>query len=443
MGLLIGISGGNHVLHRSLINACEKAGHRAVIVDEPPQSSLDAVIVVDSTLVPVGPASGDVSGKPPIDLPASRTVFVRPIAQREAPAREHSSTNDGAIVVRTPPVYGISTDPITVCLILMRSLPAVPVLSDARASQPVWHEDLAQVMVSAATLPVLPSQRVFDIAGPEAVTPEELYERIAALIDRRPARIPVPEFVARHGSRAAEVLGVSGAILPMLEAFSAGHLAPDENALERVFGVPPTSLDSGLRRLIRDLDEVTPAQGVGSVQIKRFFADIEGAALPPAELLHLLRERFGEIMPMPVGVEPAAPATRLEPGAVVTIALPGRGHVQIRVREITDEHVIVATLRGHAVAGIVRFSATGQSGIVRFEVSTCDAAANALDWLTLSLGGARMQDANWMRVVSKMAELSGGRSDGVTSEIRTLDARQAAEADRWIRDIIEQDRSSA
>jgi NADH dehydrogenase len=246
----------------------------------------------------------------------------------------------------------------------------------------------------------------------------------------------VPEFIARHASRAAELLGLPASIQPILDAFSASGPAAADNALPRLLTASPTSLDAGLRRLIHGLDEVTPAQGVGSVQIKRFRADITGSNLAPEAMLRMFRERFGEIMPTPIGVEPAAPATRLEDGAVITIALPGRGHVEVRVREVTPDHVIVATLRGHAVAGIVRFSATAHGESVRFEVTTCDAAANALDWLTLSLGGARIQDANWTRVVSNVVEQSGGRSGGVSTEVRTLDASEAGEAEQWIRDVI-------
>ena len=36
--------------------------------------------------------------------------------------------------------------------------------------------------------------------------------------------------------------------------------------------------------------------------------------------------------------------------------LPARGHVQIRVAEVTDDHVVGVTLQGHALAGCVRFS---------------------------------------------------------------------------------------
>jgi NADH dehydrogenase len=275
------------------------------------------------------------------------------------------------------------------------------------------------------------------VAGPDAVTHEQLYERIASLIGRRPFGIPIPDFLVRHGSRVANTLGLSIHLEAALEGFFAPEISLADNALESMLGGAPTRLDDGLRQLIVGLDEVTPAEGVGSVQVKRFWADVHESRFDAADLLRLFRERFAEIMPIPVGVEPAAPATTLDEGAVITMALPGRGHVQVRVQEVTPEHVVVATLRGHAVAGIVRFSARRHESSVRFEVTTCDAAANPIDWLALSLGGARIQDANWTRVVQKVVDLSGGTSEGIATAIQTLNATAAAEAERWIRGVIE------
>lgn len=444
MSLRISITGGNHILHRSLREACERAGHRPTIKDgtSPPDGLYDVAIVLDASLVPGAAGSegrpGSTAGRGVSRANAPRIVFACAGAEasRTAALRELSSTGTDVIVVRSAPVYGIATDPLTLFLIMMRSLPAVPVLSDTRRVQPIWHEDLANALVAAAALSI-GDRRLFDVAGPDAVTHEQLYEQLAALIDRRPLRIPVPEFLAKHGARAAAMLGFSGSIEAALSAASVAERPSDENALAAVFGVTATSLAEGLRRLIVCLDEVTPADGVGSVQVKRFFADIDGSRFGPAELLRMFRERFAEIMPIPIGVEPAAPHTTLEEGAVITMTLTGRGHVEVRVREVAPDQVIVATLRGHAVAGIVRFHVDAHDARVRFEVMTCDSAANPLDWLALSIGGARLQDGNWTRVVQKVVELSGGSSDGVMSEIRTLSATEAAEAERWVRRVID------
>jgi NADH dehydrogenase len=118
------------------------------------------------------------------------------------------------------------------------------------------------------------------------------------------------------------------------------------------------------------------------------------------------------------------------------MALPGRGHVQVRVQQVSEERVVLATLRGHALAGVVRFSTKDLAHAVRFEVLTCDAAANPIDWLARTLGGARIQQANWTQLVKNVIELSGGTADRVRHGSRTLSYDEAAAVETWIRDTI-------
>jgi NADH dehydrogenase len=140
-------------------------------------------------------------------------------------------------------------------------------------------------------------------------------------------------------------------------------------------------------------------------------------------------------MPIPIGVEPAAVQVTLDEGAVLTMALPGRGHVSIRVEAVTDDHVIVSTLRGHVLAGFVRFATAAVGDEVMFEVMPCDSAANVFDWVALTLGGARIQDANWTKLAHNVAMMAG-RSAKVEFEARTLTAVEAVAADRWISHVI-------
>jgi hypothetical protein len=84
----------------------------------------------------------------------------------------------------------------------------------------------------------------------------------------------------------------------------------------------------------------------------------------------------------------------------------------------------------------VRFSTRALDQAVRFEVMTCDAAASALDWITLTLGAARLQDANWSTVVRNVAALAGGRHTGVQSDARRLVGEEAASAWHWMESII-------
>ena len=345
------------------------------------------------------------------------------------------------IALRTAPVYGVGDDAITLFLLMMRALPAVPIIADTHVVQPLWYDDLVAAISAGVSLPASAINRLVEVAGPEAVTQQQLYDRIAGLIDRRPLRIPVPEFLATHGARLAEALR-------MAVPFEASHLTfatadetelhSGQNGLATLFGIAGTGLNAGLTRLIHELEELVPSEGAGSTEVKRFSADIRGSQYDAAELLRQFRLRFKEVMPTEIGVEPVAPQSTLEEKAVISMALPGRGHVQVRVEEVTNDYVVLATLRGHALAGIVRFSTTPVSdGAVRFEVTTCDAAANAIDWITLTLGGARIQDAHWKRLVQNVVTLAGGTTDGVHSHARTLTADERRNAESWIQRVIE------
>jgi NADH dehydrogenase len=171
---------------------------------------------------------------------------------------------------------------------------------------------------------------------------------------------------------------------------------------------------------------------VGAFEVKRFSADITGSPYSAVDLLRLFRARFKEVMPVDVGVEPVSAQEELTQGAEITMALPGRGHVQIRIEEVADDHVVGATLRGHSLAGIVLFSAQSFKSGVRFEVTTCHTAANAFDWLMLTLGGARLQDANWTRLVQNVVKLAGGVTDGVQSSSQRVTGDERQNLERWI-----------
>jgi uncharacterized protein YbjT (DUF2867 family) len=463
------VSGGNHVLQGSVVDQLTAAGHGVRVVTsgfhprrttESAQAApvivngssvallagslheCDAVVHIDSSISAEDGA--DVRLRPDVEHIVNAAVEARLRRLIVVVAPERASAIESALqrstrawlVLRCAPVYGTGNDPLSRFLVMMRSLPVVPLLGDQHVLRPVWHQDLAAAIVASLSLDDQTRRRRLDIAGPDAITDAELYERLSALTGRHPLRVPIPEFLATHGPRLASALGVA---LPGLVAATAAETFDPAPDLEQVLGVRPLPLSDGLRRLVLELDEMIPSDGVGRVQLKHFFAVIEGSPLGPAELLEAFRRRFAEMMPSPVGVEPIAPGTELTPDAVLTIGLPGRGHVQVRVEDVTPERVVLATLRGHTIAGFVRFTAVPAGRAVRFEVTTCDAAANALDWITLSIGGSKIQDANWTRVVENVIALSGGRADGVHSDARTLNAAEAAAADRWIAHLIDRD----
>ena len=136
--------------------------------------------------------------------------------------------------------------------------------------------------------------------------------------------------------------------------------------------------------------------------------------------------------------EPAA-ERRIELGATLTLSLPLRGHVQVRVVELTDTSMTYATVAGHPLAGEVIFRFTGVPGEdLRFEVETCDRPANPPDALAMYPLGILMKRWNWAKVVERVADFSGARPpiEVKTSE-QTLADEEARKAEEEIRQRVD------
>jgi NADH dehydrogenase len=117
--------------------------------------------------------------------------------------------------------------------------------------------------------------------------------------------------------------------------------------------------------------------------------------------------------------------------------LPARGSVQVRVMEQSPRRITLVTLRGHPLAGAVRFLAEPRGDRVRFEVQVYDRSSNLADWIMMNPIGARVQDSNWTALVEQMVEVSGGTApDGVEQVHDTLDDEQAEEIERWLAGLV-------
>jgi NADH dehydrogenase len=217
------------------------------------------------------------------------------------------------------------------------------------------------------------------------------------------------------------------------------------NALTDILGVTPTPLDEGLRILADALPEALPSEGVGTLKRKQFWADIGGSAHTPESLFALFRERFSELTPMTMDLE-AEPDTpkRLEEGATLTMALPLRGNVQVRVEELTDRRATLCTLAGHPLAGAVRFIAEDRADKVRFQVEVYDRPASLVDHLMMRPFGEVLQASTWNKVVQAVVDASGGRAvDGIEHEESDLDVDQSAHIEDWLRNLVMHQRREA
>ncbi len=423
---------------------CEAVLHLAAIVEEePPQRTFERVNV-DGThnLLAEATRAGVKRFVYVSSLGADRGDSPYHQSKRAAEALVRASGLDW-VIARPGSVYGPGDEQLSLLLRLVRTLPAVPVLSGGDAQfQPVWHEDLAEALARAVEREDL-AGRALDLAGPDLTSQNDLLDRLAKLTGREPARIPLPDFVASAGLKVLDAVGLE---VPLDEGqfqmLREGNLIADPrlNALTTTLGVEATPLSLGLERLADAQEEQLPAEGVGALTRKRFWGDIQGSGATPDSVFDWFTHHFQEATPgaMEVAAEPGAPQELAE-GTTLTLSLPLRGHVQVRVAEATPRRATLLTLAGHPLAGAVRFLAEHRAECVRFEVQVYDRPASVVDFVAMRTIGVFFQNRSWERVVRAVAEGVGGTLvAGVHRESATLDADEADAIQRWLEELVNQ-----
>jgi len=321
-------------------------------------------------------------------------------------------------IVRCASVYGPGDPVVAALLKMVRTLPAVPIAGGDRPFQPIWHADLIAALNAIPERDDL-ARKVIHLAGEESTSLNELFEKLVQITGRKPLRIPAPARLAPVEVEADDVL-------------------PDgePNGLTSILRIVPTPLDEALRILADSLRENLPEEGVGALHHKTLHAVIHGSEHDALDLMLLFRERILDVMPIDFAAEPGA-QVRVELGATLTAALPLRGHIQVRVEEVTPTRVVLGTVEGHPLAGIVEFSARDVVDGVRFAIDIYVRAANVVDFVALRTIGIPAQWANWRSVVQRMIDLSGGTSDGVHSVSEKLHGEEAAAVEERVREMIQ------
>ena len=321
-------------------------------------------------------------------------------------------------IVRPGNVYGPRDEVISAILKMVRTLPAIPVIDDGeRPFQPIWFEDLGRAIAKLLEDDTS-THGTYELAGSETTSINDLIRRFGEITGRKPLRVPLPMPFASIGGKIASVAAGASSTLADL-------------------GITETPLDRGLRILADSIPEQLAEDGVGSMERKRFWADVSGSRLNAISLMAYFRVHVNEVMPIEFAAEPGAP-TRADLGVTMTAHLPVRGNIQIRVERAEPMHVIFATVEGHPIAGIVEFKTQDlPGGRVRFTIEVSARAANVFDFVALRTVGDPAQSANWRTVVQRMIDASGGTSDGVQQEVRHLDEKEAAQIEKDVRSMIQ------
>jgi uncharacterized protein YbjT (DUF2867 family) len=419
---------------------CEAVLHLAGIVEESGEATFDRVNVQGTRHVVEAARRAGVR----------RLVYVSSLGAQDGrsgyhrskrAAEEHVRAFRGEwVILRPGNVFGPGDEQISLLLRMVRTLPAIPVVGGGtRRFQPIWHEDLADVLARAVDRPGL-DRAELDLAGFEHTSQNDLIERLQRITGRTVARVPVPEILSGIGARLASAVGIDiGLNESQLTMLTEGNEIPagGNNAILTHFGVAPTGLDDALKRLADAQDESFPGDGVGPMRRKRFWADITGTTLSPEALLDRVRERFASLLAsfVDASAEPDT-AQEIAEGATLTLSLPLRGHMQVRVAENEERLFTLVTLQGHPLAGAVRVLSEARGSAVRFEIQVFERAATAVDLVLMRTLGERLQESSWREMIGNVVRLIGGRSGAIEEESESLDEAQASRIEEWLRTLV-------
>lgn len=145
-------------------------------------------------------------------------------------------------------VFGRDGGALPLLLRQVRYAPAVPVIGDGkRRLQPIWVDDVAAFVARALSTPAA-TNCAFELGGPEVVSWNELYLRIARVLGKRRALLHVPLGLVRTGAALAERLPRPPLTRDQLTMLAFADNVCDPAPATKTLGIDPVGLDEQLRR---------------------------------------------------------------------------------------------------------------------------------------------------------------------------------------------------
>jgi NADH dehydrogenase len=130
----------------------------------------------------------------------------------------------------------------------VRFSPVTPVVgSGLHRVQPIWVDDVAAFFAAAVDEPAA-ANRSFDLGGPDVVSWNELYARIAKVLGKRRARFNVPTVLIRAAATATDRVPGAPITRDELAMIEAGDNVAADTAAVETFGFPLVPLDEQIRK---------------------------------------------------------------------------------------------------------------------------------------------------------------------------------------------------
>lgn len=165
--------------------------------------------------------------------------------QMEAAARASGLEH---VIFRPSFVFGRDGGVLPTFLKQVRYSPVVPVIGPGlQRSQPIWVDDVAAYFARAVDEPRA-ANRTFELGGPDKVTWNELYLRIASVLGKRRRLAHVPFPLARTGARLTQALPGAPVTADQVEMLAGpDNVVSSDDAVE-TFALPLVPLDEQIRR---------------------------------------------------------------------------------------------------------------------------------------------------------------------------------------------------
>jgi uncharacterized protein YbjT (DUF2867 family) len=154
------------------------------------------------------------------------------------------------VIFRPSFVFGRDGGVLPVFVRQVRWSPLTPVIGRGkRRVQPIWVDDVGAYFAKSIELPAA-ANRTFGLCGPDALTWDELYARIAEVLGKRRARVHVPVAVMRPAATLVERFPRAPITRDQLTMLEAGDYVCDLAPTLETFGLGVLSLDEQLRRAV-------------------------------------------------------------------------------------------------------------------------------------------------------------------------------------------------